>query len=258
MAHDALSISTIKQQLHSLGVQPGQTLQVHTAFSKVGPVEDGPAGLIEALQAALGNLGTLVMPSMTDDDDSPFDIQATPCPGMGVTTDTFWRLPDVLRSDSPHAFAASGPLAGRITASHPLALPHGPDSPVGRVHALEGQVLLLGVGHESNTAVHLGEYLARVRYRRRKYVTVLQDGLPCRLEYDEIDHCCEKFNLLDSWLSEEKLQRGSVVGHSEARLAAAQAVVKVVVEQLTTDETAFLHPRGTDPECDEAWANMEM
>ena len=195
---------------------------------------------------------------MTDDDDSPFDIQATPCPGMGITADTFWRLPDALRSASPHAFAASGPLAGRITASHPLALPHGPDSPVGRVHDLEGEVLLLGVGHESNTTVHLGEYLARVRYRHRKYATVLQDGLPCRLEYDEIDHCCEKFNLLDSWLSEEKLQRRGVVGHAEARLAAAQAVVKVVVEQLTTEETAFLHPRGTDPECDEAWANMEM
>ena len=63
---------------------------------------------------------------------------------------------------------------------------------------------------------------------------------------------------MDSWLSEEKLQRRGVVGHAEARLAAAQAVVKVVVEQLTTEETAFLHPRGTDPECDEAWANMEM
>ena len=258
MAHDGLSISTIEQQLRSLGVQPGQTLQVHTAFSKVGTVESGPAGLIKALRATLGNLGTLVMPSMTDDDDSPFDIQATPCLGMGVTADTFWRLPDVLRSDSPHAFAASGPLAGRITASHPLTLPHGPDSPVGRVHALEGQVLLLGVGHESNTTVHLGEYLARVRYRRRKYVTVLQDGLPRRLEYDEIDHCCEKFNLLDSWLSKKKLQRRGVVGHAEARLIAAKAIVKVVVEQLTTDETAFLHPRGTDPECDEALVNMEM
>ena len=34
----------------------------------VGPVENGPAGLIAALQSAVGPGGTLVMPSMTDDE----------------------------------------------------------------------------------------------------------------------------------------------------------------------------------------------
>jgi aminoglycoside 3-N-acetyltransferase len=73
--------------------------------------------------------------------------------GMGVVADTFWRLPNVLRSDSPHAFAAQGPAAALITAPHPVGVPHGLDSPVGRVYELDGQVLLLGVGHDANTTI---------------------------------------------------------------------------------------------------------
>lgn len=68
-------------QLLALGVQPGGILIVHTAFSKVAPVEGGPRGLIEALRSALGPEGTLVMPSLSDDDDHPFDPKETPCAG---------------------------------------------------------------------------------------------------------------------------------------------------------------------------------
>ncbi|MDE2801337.1 MAG: AAC(3) family N-acetyltransferase, partial [Chloroflexota bacterium] len=218
MRRQPVGIANVTEQLRALGVQPGQTLQVHTAFSTVGPIEGGPIGLIEALRAAIGPGGTLVMPSMSDDDDHPFDPQMTPCLGMGVTADTFRRLPGVLRSDNPHAFAAVGPLASRIVAPHSLSLPHGLDSPVGRVYELGGHVLLLGIDHTSNTTIHLGEHLAGVRYRRPKHLTVLQDGVPTRFEYGEIDHCCERFALVDGWLDEAGQQRRGVVGRGEARL----------------------------------------
>ncbi len=253
---EPLGISAVARQLARVGVRPGHVLQVHTAFSRVGPIEGGPRGLIDALLEALGPGGTLVMPSMTDDDDHSFEPQTTPCLGMGVTADTFRRLPGVLRSDSPHAFAAAGPLAERIVAPHPVDVPHGPDSPVGRVLELGGNVLLLGVSHDANTTVHLAEYMAGVRYRRRKYVTVMRDGAPSRVEYGEIDHCCERFALVDGWLDELGLQRRGVVGHAEARLVPAQAVVDVVVERLRANETVFLHPPGVDAECDEAWASL--
>ena len=256
MPLDPLAVAAVAAQLRALGVEPGQTLQVHTAFSKVRPIEGGLLGLIRALRDALGADGTLVMPSMTDDDDHPFDPRTTPCLGVGVTADAFRRQPGVLRSDSPHAFAAEGPLAGRITAPHPVEPPHGLDSPVGRVLELGGQVLLLGVGHDANTTVHLAENMAGVRYRRPKHVTVLRDGVPARVDYEEIDHCCERFALMDGWLDERGLQRRGVVGHAEARLIPARAVVAVAVERLRADETVFLHPSGTDTECDEAWASL--
>jgi len=244
------------EQLRALGVQAGGVLQVHTAFSKVAPVEGGPDGLIAAWRAALGRAGTLVMPSMSDDDDHPFQVRATPCAGMGVVADRFWRQPGVLRSDSPHAFAAVGPKAAEIVAPHPWDFPHAPDSPVGRVHDLDGQVLLLGVGHDADTTVHLAEALAGVRYRQPKSLTLVRDGQPVRVEYREIDHCCATFARVDGWLEAVGLQRRGVVGHAEARLARAQDIVRVATERLRVDETAFLHPHGVDDECDAARASL--
>src|SRR5215471_6224252 len=100
--------------------------------------------MIEAFLAALGPHGALGMPSMSDD-DRPFDPRKTDCRGMGLVADTFWRLPGVLRSDSPHTFAAFGPRAAEITSPHLVDAPHGLDSPVGLIYELHGHVLLLGV-----------------------------------------------------------------------------------------------------------------
>jgi aminoglycoside N3'-acetyltransferase len=251
-----LSGAGLRQQLADLGVRKGSVLLVHSAFSKVGPVEGGPSGLIEALEETLGSGGTLVMPSMTDDDDNPFDPLTAPCRGLGVVPDTFWRRPGVLRSDNPHAFAAKGPDAAFITSTHPLDFPHGQNSPVGRVRDLDGEVLLLGVGHDGNTTVHLAEAIAGVRYRRPKHLTVLQDGRPFRLPYREIDHCCENFSLVDDWLDTAGLQRRGRIGDAEARLMRSRELVEIVVDRLRQNQTVFLHPEGVDSECDEARASL--
>lgn len=256
MMRQTISCSEATDRLLALGVKRGGVLLVHTAFSKVAPVQGGPRGLIAALQAAVGPDGTLAMPSMSDDDDHPFDQRKTVCRGMGVVADTFWRLPGVLRSDSPHAFAAIGPSAAEITAPHPVDVPHGLDSPVGRIYELDGQALLLGVGHDANTTIHLAETMAGARYRRPKYATILRGGLPARYDYNEIDHCCQNFNLMDQWLDAEVLQRRGVVGYAEARLTRSQDVVEIALGRLREDETIFLHPVGIDIECDEARASI--
>jgi aminoglycoside 3-N-acetyltransferase len=243
-------------QLRSLGVRPGGVLLVHTAFSRVAPVEHGPYGLIRALRTVLGPTGTLVMPAMADDDVHAFDPATSPCRSMGVVADTFWRLPGVLRSDSPHAFAAVGPHAGEITRNQPVEIPHGRDSPVGWVHDLDGEVLLLGVGHHANTTLHLAENLAQVRYRRPAVATVTVAGRVTRCHYREVDHCCENFSRVDVWLDAEGLQRRGSVGHGEARLARSRDLVRVAVAHLRQDETAFLHPPGFCGECDEALASL--
>jgi aminoglycoside 3-N-acetyltransferase len=219
-------------------------------------VEGGPRGLIKAIEAAIGPQGTLVMPSMSDDDDRPFDPGKTSCLAMGTVAETFWKLPGVLRSDSPHAFAAIGPRAAEITAAHPLDVPHGLNSPIGRVYELGGQVLLLGVGHDANTTVHLAENLAGVRYRLPKHLTILRAGQPVRYQYQEIDHCCQMFNLMGRWLEAEGRQRRGAVGNTEARLARSRDIVDTALARLGKNETVFLHSLGVDSECDEARASL--
>lgn len=246
-------------QLRSLGVTPGGVLLVHAAFRQVRPVEDGPAGLIGALREALGPDGTLVMPSWTDDDDAVFHPGSTPASAdLGVLADTFWRTPDVCRSAHPFAFAAAGPLARSITTADPLPLPpHIPASPVGRVHAYDGQVLLLGVGHDANTTIHLAERMAEVPYGVPRYCTVLRNGRPARIDYRENDHCCARFDLVDDWLRTRGWQREGRVGNALARLVRSRDLVALVMAQLQRDPLVFLHPAGAGcAPCDEARASI--
>lgn len=254
LARPEVSRAELAAQLRALGVRPGGVLLVHSSFRAVRPVEGGPAGLVQALRSALGPGGTLVMPSWTGSGDEPFEAATTPAaPDLGVVADTFWRLPGVLRSEHPFAFAAAGPHAARIV-SGPLPLPpHAPESPVGRVQELDGQVLLLGVGHDADTTLHLAELLAGVPYRVPKHCTVLRDGRPARVEYGENDHCCQRFTLADGWLRARGLQREGRVGHAHARLVRARDVVDAALEALARDPLLFLHPADAGCyECDEA------
>lgn len=227
-------------QLRALGVKPGGVLLVHTSFRAVRPIEDGPLGLIRALRCAIGDEGTLVMPTMTDG-ETVFDPTSTPAHGMGITAETFWRQPGVHRSHHPGgSFAAVGPLAPRICAPQPLSPPHGPDSPPGRVHELDGQVLLLGVTHCENTTLHVAEAIARVPYSVSHPCVVEVDGVARTVMIDETDHCCQRFGLADIWLRGRGLQREGKVGNADARLCASRDVVAVAVEHLAVDPLLFL------------------
>ena len=249
---------TLVAQLRTLGVREGGVLLVHTSYRAVRPVEGGPTGLIGALREVLGARGTLVMPSWGDE-EAPFDRARTPTArDLGVVAGTFWRMPGVVRSDHAFAFAAAGPDARRIVAD-PLPLPpHRAESPVGRVHELDGQVLLLGVGHDADTTLHLAELLAGVPYRAPKHVMVRgDDGEPTRLEYGENDHCCRRFALADGWLRRAGVQREGLVGHAHARLVRSRDVVSAARERLEREPLLFLHGAGEGcAECDEARASL--
>jgi aminoglycoside N3'-acetyltransferase len=246
-------------QLRGLGVRKGGVLVVHTSFRAVRPVEGGPPGLIEALRGAIGPDGTLVMPAWTGDDRAPFDPAATPAAAdLGIVADTFWRQPGVLRSQHPNAFAATGPLAAEINRDVLPLPPHVLESPIGRVHDLDGHVLLLGVGHDANTTLHLAELLADVPYRIPRSVTVWENSQPRRIEYGENDHCCELFSLADNWLRARGLQLEGPVGHAHARLMSSRDVVQVALEHLSRDPLIFLHPPSAGcNECDEARSSVQ-
>lgn len=236
----------------------GGVLLVHTSYRAVRPVEGGPLGLIAALLESLGSQGTLVMPSWPSDDDQPFAPGETPSSAdLGIVADTFWRQPGVVRCKHPQAFAAVGPKAKEITAD-PLPLPpHIPASPVGRVHDLDGQILLLGVGHQANTTLHLAELIAGVPYGLDKSCTVYENGKPKRIDYRENDHCCERFVLADGWLREAGLQSEGLVGHAVAKLMRSRDIVDTVVAHLKRDLLVFLHPPDSGcSECNEARASI--
>jgi aminoglycoside N3'-acetyltransferase len=114
-------------------------------------------------------------------------------------------------------------------------------------------VLLIGVGHDANTTLHLAELIAGVPYRVPKHITVLRDGRPDRVDYAENDHCCGRFALADDWLRAEGLQAEGPVGQAHARLFRSRDIVRLAVAQLKADPLLFLHsPEAGCEECDAA------
>lgn len=251
MPNPPCPLDEVVAQLAALGVRKGGVLLVHTSFRAVRAIEGGPLGLIAALRRAVGTDGTLVMPTMTDG-KSVFDPKTTPTTDMGIVAETFWRKDGVLRSTHPGgSFAAEGPHARAICAPQPLSPPHGPDSPVGRVHDLDGQVLLLGVGHAEDTTLHLAEAIAGVPYSVTHPCVVEVDGRETTVDIAETDHCCNNFALADEWLRANGAQHEGPVGHGHARLVPARAIVAEAVARLQKDPLLFLcAPEKRCAECD--------
>ncbi|GAA2589688.1 BA2930 family N-acetyltransferase [Dactylosporangium fulvum] len=214
------TVGSISRQLTELGLPRGATVIVHSSLSRLGWVAGGAQAVVLALLDALGPDGTLVMPThsrqLTEPADwgnppvpeswwdvirretPPFDPQVTPTYFMGAVVECFRRFPGVLRSNHPTvSFAALGPLAERITAGHTLDDGLGEGSPLARLYELDAWVLLLGVGHDNNTSLHLAEYRAKApkRYLRQgSPVTV--DGERRWVEYRELADDTSLFKLI--------------------------------------------------------------
>jgi len=242
-------------QLRALGVRDGGVLLVHSSYRAVRPVEGGPLGLIAALQATLGPEGTLAMPSATGEDDLPFDAATTPNrEDLGIVPSLFWQQPGVVRSAHFDAVAVAGPKAEWIVGGPFVLPPAAPGSAIDRIREADGQILLLGVGHDANTMLHLAELIGGAPYRSAFHYTAA-DGT--RVDYGENDSCCEKFALADVWLRAEGLQREGRVGQAEARLIEAADLVRIAAERVRADPLIFLHdPEERCEECDEARASV--
>jgi aminoglycoside 3-N-acetyltransferase len=174
---EPLTVESLTASFGACGLQPGQTVIVHSSLSALGWVIGGAQAVIQALLAAVGRTGTILMPTQTWKNLDPasgvhgdvpegwwplirahwpaYDARTTPSIGMGVVAELFRTWPGAQRSLHPvRSIAALGPNATRLLATQVLEEPFGEASPVGQLYALDGMILLIGVDHASNTSLH--------------------------------------------------------------------------------------------------------
>lgn len=255
--HDEpVTVSTLVSALRELGVRPGETLVVHSSLQSLGWVCGGPQAVVDALQTAVTTSGTIVMPTHTGQytdpavwsnppvpDDwvaairaemPPFRPSVTPTRAMGAIPECFRTYPDVIRSDHPVvSFAAWGADADAVVADHDIDYGLGENSPLARVYERDGSVLLLGVGHDTNTSLHLAEYRADIEPPTvSSEAPILEDGRRKTVEYVDIETSTDDFADLGSSFERQVGLSEGAVGAATAKLASQRSLVDFAVDWL--------------------------
>jgi aminoglycoside N3'-acetyltransferase len=242
-------------EMRRLGVTPGEVLMVHASLRRIGPVEGDAAGVVAAIDAAVGRDGSWLMVLGADNDwawvndqpeedrvalladAEPFDALLTEADDeVGRLAEVFRTTPGTVVSNHPDGrFGARGRRAAEFMADVPWDDYYGPGSPLERVVEAGGSVLRLGADTNTVTLLHYAEYFAhvpdkrRVRRHRRvagpdgpevRVVECLDDSLGI------VDwHGEDYFSLiLVDYMAAHPVARGTVGGAASERLDARDLV----------------------------------
>jgi aminoglycoside 3-N-acetyltransferase len=147
--------------LQQLGVPHDGVLIVHSAIGLLSRRGFRAEGIIESLLQYMAP-GHLFMPTMTWRTVTPAQPlwdEIHTASETGVLTEVFRTRYAVARSIHPtHSVAGWGPCAAALLSRHHIDItPVSANSPYGLLRDYESYILLLGVGLESCTAIHLAE-----------------------------------------------------------------------------------------------------
>ena len=254
------TVATLRGDLETLGLALGDVAIVHSSLSALGWVAGGPQAVVEALLAAVGPEGTLVMPAQSGQLSDPagwanppvpadwveevrdglpaYDPHLTPTRGMGAVVDCFRQHPHTHRGSHPAlSFAAQGPKADAIVDPHPLAVGLSDDSPLGRLFEHDAKVVLLGVGHVHNTSLHLAEHRAdwRGKTTTAAGAPMLVDGVRQWVTYTDLDRDEDDFEAIGGAFAAAGGERRSPVGAGLGRLSDMRALVDFAVGWMETN-----------------------
>jgi aminoglycoside 3-N-acetyltransferase len=163
MLAPSCSYDDVVRGLLELGVARGAVVEVHGSLKAFGFVDGGAPTIVRALMDVVTPEGTIVMSAypvtrpvpLTDEDRAngvswkvrKLSLDSTEPTGMGLITDTFRTLPEVVCGSDLHRTCAWGHDAEWHCSGY-----HG-------LLALDGWCLLLGVGIGRCSSMHAGDYV---------------------------------------------------------------------------------------------------
>lgn len=229
-------------RLRSAGVSEGDTLLVHSNFKPDSGFRGTPLDLVNALAAAVGEKGNLLMVSIPFRgaaydylaQGKRFNVRKT-MSMMGLVTEMFRRREGTLRSLHPtHPVLAFGKDASWLVSGHERCLyPCGRGTPFEKIHQLKGKILFFDVPFRSITFFHYVEDLLKERlpfpvYNERLFSVSVVDA-------NGDSHTVQTYAFSNDVrrmavkLEAEMERRGKIVhgrvGNSRFRLAMAEDVV---------------------------------
>ncbi|MFB6191907.1 MAG: aminoglycoside N(3)-acetyltransferase [Haloarculaceae archaeon] len=252
---DPVTVDALASDVRGLGVDAGDSILVHSSLSALGWVAGGAQAVVEALRATVTAEGTVVVPTHTPQysDPSewsnppvpdgwiptiresmpPFRPDVTPSRGVGAVPECLRSYPDAVRGEHPVvSFAALGADAAAVVTDHGLDYGLGAGSPLARLYERDADVLLLGVGHEVNTSLHLAEYRADVPTEPVTLRAPVRDdeGRRVTVACEDIETSTDDFPAVGAAFEREVGLREGLVGAADAKLAGVRALVDFAVD----------------------------
>jgi aminoglycoside 3-N-acetyltransferase len=259
---DGITHEQLIQDLHSIGIQKGDSLMVHASLSKIGYVEGGAATLVEALFQTIGDTGNLLMPTFPApgrnkdylDQQPVFDTIKTPS-AMGIVSETFRKWPGVLRSLHPtDPVCAWGPNAEWFTSGHfNEPTPYTAASPFGRLAQSRGKILMLGTTlNGACTSLHVVEDAIAFPfpvYFPKTYDTDLLDvhGRHHRMSTRVHDPAWSTKRDADQLLPLFKsagIIRTGKIGQANSMLIDAEGMLKTMIQACEQQSITMYSPKG--------------
>lgn len=264
-----ITSSQITRGLRQLGLNEGDVVLAHLSLSRFGRVEGGADAMIDALLETVGPSGTLLMSALTTrppfiaaciraaDSGELADVRPfhphEDAPWSGKVPNVFWKRPGVVRSLHPtHSVTAFGPLADELIHNHANAPgPCGVHTPYGRIMDMQNaSILLMGVNHQSNSALHGVEEMAEVPYG----LYPKWSRIPVQTETELIETRSRvhlgmvgrHLNAFETLYVDAKAERVGQIGDAVVRLVNAKAMKTISLEALEKDPWGLVSPDGRD------------
>lgn len=242
-------------ELKNVGLEKNDVVIVHSSLKSMGYVCGGAQAVIEALITTVGCEGSIMMPTQSwknldpeegvhwDADEAEwqiirdhwpaYDKYITPTNTMGAVAEMFRTWPGSVRSDHPaRSVCAWGKYAEYLTKDHTLSNIFGDGSPISRLYDLDAKVLLLGVGYDKNTSIHLADERADYpgKHHCIEHSAVLENGVRVWKEYSTLYVDGEDFVEIGADFEKEGRVNQGKIGNAVIKLMRQRDIVDYAVK----------------------------
>jgi aminoglycoside 3-N-acetyltransferase len=259
------TLESLVTDLKTLGIEPNDTLMVHSSMKAIGEVEGGADTVLDALQSVLSE-GLLILPTHTwkewNNPGGLFDPEREPsC--VGVLTEIFRKRPGVFRSLHPsHSVAAWGVGAEEYVQGEEYAKSPGPrDGCWGRLYDHRAKILFLGAKSNTNTYLHsveewydIDERVAETptRFRVKKGDEILELDI-CK-HHSKFWDPSQNFDKIEPLAVERGIAKVGIVGDATSVLMEAVGLADMVA--ILLEKNAHLFDQDTP--LDELYRGIDL
>jgi len=255
----------ITKAARKVGIRKGDIVMTHSSFKSLGEVEGGAETVISGLLDAVGDEGTLVLPTFSQKNfESSYQTWHMDKPSdTGYLTEYFRKREGSLRSDqATHSVAAFGKYARELTITHGHThkregncgdTPFSADSPFEKMYNMNGRILMIGCGALYITYRHYAEYL---------YIERELKSIEAHPDYLEMKNMLSAFNKKGVWPSTNNMVAAEIMkdmgylytsmcGDAEFLSVPVKEFVDMMLDRLHNYDPAIL--RRSDSWSTEDW-----